>query len=71
MHVQQLINELQELIRLDPNAAGYRVLLSRDPEGNGYSEFFQASISQFQDDEPVDLALGEPSEPNSVVLWPT
>ena len=72
--VQNLIDELQELIKMHPAVADCQVKIAIDEEGNGYSDFYEATYTEFDDDgEPVCLEADQSVDdlkPNVVVLWP-
>lgn len=64
--VQDLINNLQELIRINPECKDFPIIYSSDDEGNSYSKiWYEPNFTQVEDLEERDLeVIGHYSENN-------
>lgn len=65
MTVAELLNELNNIVKSKPAAARWQVVLSRDPEGNGFSPLYEESLGFYKDGE-----IESSDKINSVILWP-
>lgn len=85
MTLKELIEELQEIVKESPDAADRVVIMSRDPEGNGYSEYYGYGFQKYDetDGEVYPDGSDEDSEEDedeweapedavpAIVLWPS
>ena len=71
--LKEFIDELNHLIKENPEAATYTVVTSSDDEGNSYREvYFSASVGYFDKDDEFfwhdDNATNEGYKHNSVCI---
>jgi len=71
MTLEEYINNLQECIKENPEAANYEVVYAIDSEGNGYEPVYYLPTLMFRDEYDEyhsDEDIDDSDEPNVVCI---
>lgn len=56
MKLKEYLNNLNKLVKNNPELLDYTVVYSKDDEGNGFNEiYYDATIGKFDEDEFLEL----------------